>query len=82
MKENYCKGEVILIIIGHVCLSILLGIMIGGLLWTPPFINRNKTIDRANAVIQECIEQYPDFYDTIGEGDAWCEHSEDPNIGY
>lgn len=55
--------------------AFVLGLFIGLLLfsvWIIPHYQRAINHSHwADEVINECIDQYPDFYDTVAEGDNW-----------
>ena len=65
------KTEQILPTTGAFIFGVIAGILLFAILLLPHY---TKTINHAywaDEVINVCIDQYPDFYDTVAEGDSW-----------
>lgn len=56
---------------GAFVLGLFVGMILFVLLFLPHYTKAINCNHWADEVINECIDQYPDFYDTIGEGDSW-----------
>lgn len=67
---NYCAA---------VAIGAVLGIFICAISLLRPYRATINEAHWAKEVINECINQYPDFYDTIAEGDAYSEWIEYAN---
>lgn len=65
------KTEHILPTTGAFTLGLFLGILLFALIFIPQYQREVNRVHYADEVINECIEQYSDFDDTIAEGDAW-----------
>ena len=70
------KTEHILPTTGAITIGFFLGILLFTLIFMPQYQRVVNRAHYADQVIEECIEQYDDFYDTIAEGDAWSEYME------
>lgn len=68
------KTEHILPYTGIFSLGLFAGILLFTLIFIPQYQREVNRVHYADEVIQECIEQYDDFFDTIGEGDAYSEY--------
>lgn len=68
------KTEHILPTTGAFTLGLFLGILLFALIFIPQYQREVNRVHYAEEVINECIDQYDDFYDTIAEGDAWNEY--------
>lgn len=67
---NYCAA---------LAIGAVLGIIVCALSLLRPYRSAINEAHWAKEVITECIDQYPDFYDTIAEGDAYSEWVEYAN---
>lgn len=65
------KTEQILPTTGAFALGFLLAMLAFALIFIPQYQREVAHSHWADAVIEECQDYYPDFYDTIGEGDNW-----------
>lgn len=65
------KTEHILPATGAFTLGFFLGIFLFICIFLPQYQREVNRVHYADQVIEECIKQYPAFYDTIAEGDAW-----------
>lgn len=65
------KTEHILPATGVFTIGLFAGILLFILIFLPQYQHEVNHAHWADAVIEECIDQYPDFYDTIAEGDNW-----------
>ena len=70
------KTEHILPATGAFTLGFFLGILLFICIFLPQYQREVNCVHYADEVIEECIEQYNDFYDTITEGDAWSKYIE------
>lgn len=68
------KTEHILPTIGAITIGFFLGILLFALIFIPQYQREVNKCHWADAVIEECMDQYPDFYDTIAEGDSYCNY--------
>lgn len=55
-------------------IGIIIGMLLIGFIFLPHYTRIVNLSHYAEQVIDECIDQYPDFYDTIAEGDNWCNY--------
>lgn len=65
------KTEQILPTTGAFILGAFIGMIAFALMLLPHYQKAISRAHWADEVINECIDQYPDFYDTIAEGDNW-----------
>ena len=70
------KTENLLSIIFATTLGIFVGVIVLAILIIPEYKKEVNRVHYADKVIEECAEQYDDFYDTIAEGDAWSDYIE------
>lgn len=68
------KTENILPFTGAFTLGALVAVLVFACIFIPQYQREVNRVHYADKVIEECIIQYDDFYDTIGEGDAYCEY--------
>ena len=68
------KTESILPAVGWLTIGAFASIFAFALIFIPQYQREVNRVHYADEVIQECIEQYDDFFDTIGEGDAYSEY--------
>ena len=52
-------------------IGLLIGMLLIFFIFLPHYTRIVTLSHYAEQVIEECIDQYPDFYDTIAEGDSW-----------
>lgn len=75
MKTNQ---DLVMPTVGGFAVGLFLGILLFTLTMHNHYVKAVNEAHWAKEVIIECIDQYPDFYDTIAEGDAyseWVEHT-------
>lgn len=70
------KTEHILPATGVFTIGLFAGVLLFILVFLPQYQREVNHAHWADEVIEECIDQYPDFYDTIAEGDAWSKYME------
>ena len=65
------KTEQILPTTGTFIFGVIAGILLFAILLLPHYTKAINHAHWADEVINERIDQYPDFYDTVAEGDSW-----------
>lgn len=70
------ETEQILPTIGAFTFGIAVGILLFVFLFLPSYQSIVEKNHYADEVINECLEQCPDLYDTVLEGDAWAKYME------
>lgn len=70
------KTEHILPTTGAFTLGFFLGILLFTCIFLPQYQREVNRVHYADQVIKECVKQYPTFYDTIAEKDAWSKYIE------
>lgn len=75
------KTENILPATGVFTIGLFAGILLFVLIFMPQYQREVNRVHYADKVIEECIMQYDDFYDTIGEGDAYAVYVLSKNNG-
>lgn len=65
------KTEQILPTTGAFMFGVIAGIVLFAVLLLPHYTKAINHAHWADEVIEECIDQYPDFYDVVAEGDSW-----------
>lgn len=68
MKTNQ---DIVMPTVGGFAFGLLAGILLFTLTMHGYYTKSVNEAHWASQVIEECIEQYPNFFDTIGEGDNW-----------
>ena len=65
------KTKQILPTTGAFIFGVVTGIVLFAVLLLPHYTKAINHAHWADEVINECIDQYPDFYDTVAERDSW-----------
>lgn len=64
----------VLEVAGIVSATLLIAVAICGSVFIVEYNKLSDKLNAADAVINECIDCYDSFYDTVGEGDAYYEY--------
>lgn len=65
------KTENIMPMVGAFTIGVILTVATFAIIFVPKYNKKVQEIKYADAVIDRCINQYNDFYDTVAEGDEW-----------
>lgn len=65
------KTKQILPTTGAFIFGVVAGIVLFTIFLLPHYTKAISHAHWADEVIEECIDQYPDFYDVVAEGDSW-----------